>query len=526
MLTAESRVADVICRAALHLLPAKAKIADLDLNDVQKAAAERQQYLNRIREAARKRDILTWGKLLFPQKFSLGFCEELHGYFIKIRHDGFTCTEAPRGTAKTTIKCFLIPLFQALVEPETFKHYLNVQSTERKALAINRMIKKELETNLNLIAVYGDQRSKRWTDGQFILKNGVIFSCLGAGQSIRGIMEDAVRPDNVLVDDLYDREDIGNPEATKKKNEWFWGDLYPAMAQSGKTCMHFQGTAINKSDLLEELRTKAGIVWKSFKTILDFAKKLVIWPEQKSFDQVIAQRDTMPITIWEREFENKRRDDASALIKEAWLTGWEFELAWLHRQIREGRDPKRVENARLGKERIMVLETIRLGQDPSIGKNQKSDLTGTVLTYVTHFSDAPKEKHYWLVDVREARLTIDARCEVLKQIVEGRPHDLKQLTINIEAIGAFDDYATIAQQRVSAQVLRTSHVPDKLTNLENKSIHFSKQRVHLNAGLPTSVKTTIREQLINNTPAHDDVRDAILLTLDGPRKGPGIWVIE
>ncbi|MBX4215801.1 hypothetical protein KW797_02550 [Candidatus Parcubacteria bacterium] len=515
-------LSEAITRVALALIPDGADVSKFGLSETQKEEALRQFRYRKIRDAAAKKDILKWGKLLFGFKFPLGFCPELHEYFVDIRRAGFTGTEAPRGTAKTTIRCFLIPLFQALVEPTSYRHYLNVQATEDKALAVNRAIKRELEINDDLIAVYGEQKGERWTDGQFVLKNGVVFSCLGAGQSIRGVNYNNIRPDYCVVDDLFDRGDINNPASTREKNEWFWSDLYPALAQFGQVSMHVQGTAINSVDLLMELKGKVGVVWRSFKTVMNWAKKLVIWPEQKTFDQVMAQQAFMPITIWEREFQNQRRDGAASIIKEEWLSSWEYDPTELRKQLREGRDPARLAK----KERLLILDTVLLGNDPSIGKKQKSDFTGTALTLVTHWTDAPEEQEFWIEDARELKASVDGRCDQLKKICEARPADSPVNEARIEAIAGFDDYASIAQGRLPVPVTRINHVLDKLTNLENKSLPFQKGRVHLNAKLPLSIKQTVKEQLTTNEPPHDDVRDAILLTIDVQRKGPGMWVIE
>ena len=204
-----------------------------------RAEMNRQARMRLARLAAAEGDILTWGQALFPEKFPLPFCQELHGYFVSIRGEAFTNTEAPRGHAKTTIECFLIPLYQALVEPESFRHYLNVQATSTKADAVNMAIKLELEENAELRELYGDQVTKsRWTNSQFVLANNVIFSSIGAGQSIRGINYRNIRPDYILIDDLYDEEDINNVEATEKKNDWFWGSLYKARAIGRRTSMH------------------------------------------------------------------------------------------------------------------------------------------------------------------------------------------------------------------------------------------------------------------------------------------------
>ena len=175
-------------------------------DDVRIFELKRSARLTVARQAAERKDILLWGKALFPAKFYLPYCRALHEYFVEIRGAEFTSTKAPRNHAKTAIKCFLIPIFQALYEPETFRHYLNVQATDRKALAINTSIRDELTGNDLLISLVGNQVGARWTDQQFVLKNGVIFTAVSAGQSIRGINYNQERPDYWIVDDLYNEE--------------------------------------------------------------------------------------------------------------------------------------------------------------------------------------------------------------------------------------------------------------------------------------------------------------------------------
>lgn len=278
----------------------------------------RQSRLEIARRAAKDKDILLWGWALFPDKFELPFCAKLHGYFVKIRGFEFTDTEAPRNHAKTTIKCFLIPLFQALEEPETFRHYINIQATQQKALAVNMAIKTELESNDLLIELYGDQCGVKWTDSQFVLTNGVIFSAIGAGQSVRGLNYLNRRPDYFIIDDLYDEEDIYNPESTKKKGLWFWGSLYSARAKSRRTSIHFQGTAINPYDMLEELKTKPGVVAKSFRAIEDEEKEIVLWPELNTIESLRIDRIRMGPIIFAREMQNERLDEETTILKRSY----------------------------------------------------------------------------------------------------------------------------------------------------------------------------------------------------------------
>jgi predicted phage terminase large subunit-like protein len=277
--------------------------------------SERQGRIEFARRAAKRKDILGWGEALFPEKFELPFCHKLHDYFIDIRSDEFTNTEAPRYHSKTTIKCFLIPIFQALEEPKTFRHYLNVQATDDKALEVNRAIRVELETNDLLREMYGDQIGERWTDQRFVLANGVIFSAIGAGKSVRGINYRNVRPDYIIIDDLYDEDDIYSPTTTQKKTKWFWSSLYPARAKARKTSIHIQGTAINGDDLLEEAKKKPGIRSRTFKAVEEWEKGIVLWPELNTLQSLKVDQIRMGPIIFAREMQNERMDETTVILK-------------------------------------------------------------------------------------------------------------------------------------------------------------------------------------------------------------------
>jgi len=208
-------------------------------------------------------------------------------------------------------------LFQALEEPDQFRHYLNVQATQEKALDVNRSIRAELEMNEIIRAMYGEQMGERWTDQRFVTSKGVIFSAIGAGQSVRGINYRNVRPDYLIVDDLYDEEDIHNPDATKKKNNWFWSSLYPARAKSRRTSIHVQGTAINPYDLLEELKTRPSVKSATFQAIEDEAAGKILWPELHTLESLKQDRILMGPIIFAREQQNERLDETTTILRRA-----------------------------------------------------------------------------------------------------------------------------------------------------------------------------------------------------------------
>lgn len=468
----------------------------------------RQARIEVARRAAARKDILAWGKALFPEKFDLPFCQEMHGYFVQIRGEEFTSTEAPRGHAKTTIKCFLIPLFQALNEPETFRHYLNVQATADKALAINTAIRTEIEENEELRELYGNQVGySKWTDRQFVLRNGVVFTAIGAGQSVRGINYRSLRPDYIAADDLYDEEDINSSESTAKKSKWFWGSLYKARAIGRRTSIHVQGTATNAGDLLEELKKDSSVKSETFRAVKDWDKKLVLWVEANTFESLERDRVRMGTIIFMREMQNERRDDATSIVKAAWLEGWEY-------------DP---DTLNFSEER--KLAGVLLGVDPSIGATKESDFTGVALVYEVRTPEATADgSDYYIDGLWNEHLSFDGRLSLLRaiktaQMERGRPVTLA----NIEGIAGFKDFSSKAKG-TGLPVREVDKVQNKITNLENKSHYFENRRVRLNKNLPKALKDMLVHQLTNNNPKHDDLRDGLLLVLKG-REKPRLRVI-
>jgi hypothetical protein len=437
--------------------------------------------------------------MLFPDKFPLNFCTDLHQYLVDIRHEEFTNTEAPRNHSKTTIKCFLVPIFQALVEPWRFRHYLNVQATGEKASAVNMAIRNEIERNEELRELYDNQIGPfRWNESQFVLRNGTIFTSVGAGQSIRGLNYSNIRPDYIIVDDLYNEEDINNVESTLRKNAWFWGSLYPARAKTRICSLHVQGTAINNEDLMEKLKTQERWKSKTFRAILDWDKKVVLWPELNTMESLEADKEDMGSIIFFREMMNERRDAESAIIKESWLEGWEY-------------DPGEFD---LDAE-WQVLAVI-LGVDPSIGEKDTADFTG--MGRVFHIKNRKSGQELYLIDgLLNEHLSLEKRVEATEKMASeqlSRYPALNPTSVRIEGISGFKDFAQTVANRTSLPVNIIDQVRDKISTLENKSHFFENRKMRLNKYIPKKLKDMLRYQLITNYPKNDDLRDGVLLTLD------------
>lgn len=479
-----------------------------DLSPEQRAALHHLARVAAAKKCAEEGDVLGWGRALFPEKFPKPFCRELHEYLAEIMSEPRTVTEAPRGHAKTTIKCFLVPLYLALNHPDLFHHFLNVQSTQAKALAVNTSIQFELENNRELIALYGVQKTTlKWTDQQFVTAKGIIFTAVGTGQSIRGLNYRNKRPDYIVVDDLYDEEDVNNVDATEKKNAWFWGSLYPARAATRVTSIHVQGTAVNDADLLALLKDKRGWRTNSFSAIKDWEKWIPLWPEAHSAEDLKQDYDTMPRIIFMREMQNSRRDAGTSIVKPEWLNNWEYDPSTLG----------------LGTQRIVL--GVRLIIDPSIGKKKENDASGFAVIMKTQSVVVPSAlPTYYIEELYNERLSLQDRLDLAKRIEVGRRAEARLTEGAVESISGFDDFGDLVSKTLTVPVTRINKVPDKVSHLEKKSQFFQNGRVFISMHISPELRAELKKQLTTNHPRHDDLRDAVLHGLDDESGNWSSWV--
>jgi len=452
-----------------------------NIHGITKENLIRSAKIELIKRYAKSGDILAWGKLLFPDKFFREFCHELHDYFISICDKPMTATLAPRGSSKTTVRCFLIPMFFGLNQPDKYKYFLNVQSTATKAIDVNNSIKNEIENNELLHSVYGDLIGEKWTEKLFQLKNGVVFGSVGAGESMRGKNFHNIRPDHIIIDDLYDDEDINNVTRIEKKTRWVWGTLFPARAVGDNTCIHFQGTAIAKYDILHDLSKKDGCEFRKFKAIKDDGTPL--YKELYTLKDLEDFKELMGSIIFMREYQNEPRDDENAIIKTTWI-----------QYISDIPENEK------------IVERL-CGVDPSIGEKEISDATGIAVIYKT--KDENNVEKYYIVDLYNERISMHERIKLLKNL-----HEKYNFTrVFVESIAGFKDFTAELRRQSNLPISEIKSVKDKISTLENRSHNFENSKVFIISSLSAKLQNILVEQLTTNHPQHDDLRDAVLLCL-------------
>lgn len=497
-------------KKATRLLSKQAKIVATALKEGRISVDEAEDLISLLEFEMRRRDILAWGAYYFPDKFSLPFCYELHEYLCDIADKPKTVTLAPRGHAKTTIKCFLIPLYYALNYPKKYRHFLNLQSTSTKSVGVNLSIRLELETNEKLIADYGDMKTadEKWTERQFVLKNGVVFSGIGAGESVRGINYRNVRPDYVIADDLYDDDCIENPNMVRKINTWFWSSIYKCVANDRPVSFQIQGTAINREDLMHSLSNKEGWVFRKFTAVKDWDRGIVLWVENphNTIEKQAQDKADMGSINYAREMENEVRDEATAIIKRRDIQYYDG------RQLLTKSEALDIQRKERLPETPEYVVWCRGAVDPAEKTKEINDFTGLVAAYKSSL------ENYYIFAAENYKKTFH---ENKTFIVEWA----KRLRLDRLII------ETNKGQALHDEIQRTTGIPlegkaetkDKLTRKRAQSAKFENHKVFISMLIPEPIRNELIEQLTINVPPHDDLSDALMNVLETDDRG-GLFI--
>jgi predicted phage terminase large subunit-like protein len=258
----------------------------------------------------------------------------------------FIAIAAPRRHAKTTAGTIAYGLAELLFRQRRF--CVIVSDTETQAASFVQQMSMELQTNKELIELFGLKKNEKGevaflrdsqTDIIVEFEDGQTFRVVakGAEQKLRGLLWNNKRPDLVIVDDLENDELVMNKERRDKLKRWFKAALIPMMSKSGK--MRYWGTILHEDSVLNNLMPKRHekkffrsddlkewaeypykMMWRSIKYRAhnkDFSK--ILWPEAWPKDRLqMLQKeytDSGTSDIYSQEMLNEPIDESVALVK-------------------------------------------------------------------------------------------------------------------------------------------------------------------------------------------------------------------
>lgn len=264
---------------------------------------------------------------------------------------------APRFFAKSTAITFAYVLANLLFR--NHRHVLILSSNEELASGFLGDIRIELQENDALIDTFKIQKFRKESETEIIVElvDGYKFRVVakGAGQRMRGLKWDRMRPDLVVGDDLEDDETVLNQERRNKFKRWFYGAVVPIVNDGG--LIRMVGTIVHQDSLLEnfmpDLKAKSTVITplKTYSTRKNppwLAAKYRahdsadprqashwLWPEQKSPDELCRMyedyKDRGIADLYGQEMLNEPLDESTVFFKEEWFKTSPMTEEWSRR---------------------------------------------------------------------------------------------------------------------------------------------------------------------------------------------------
>lgn len=306
---------------------------------------------------------------------------------------------APRGHAKSTTFTFKDTMHAALYE---YKHYIIILSdSSDQADGFLADIKTEFEENASLIEDFGHLEGKVWKSNVMLTSTGIKVESIGSGKKIRGRRHRNWRPDLIVLDDVENDENVATPEQRRKLYNWFVkavskaGDSYTDIVYIG-TVLHYdsllskvlknpeygarkyQGVirfaesepqkrlwdawAVLYSDLIKEENERKSDALEFFEVNKDemLLGTKVLWEEKNPYYKLMIMKLTEGDAAFNSEIQNDPIDPDNCDFQEEWFDFWDD----------EGRETPNFSDNKF----IFIA-----ANDPSLGKNKKSDTSSIIL---------------------------------------------------------------------------------------------------------------------------------------------------
>lgn len=184
------------------------------------------------------------------------FHRELWGYCCSSKP--LVAVAAPRGHAKSTAVSLSYVLAAALFRNRTF--ILLISDTEGQAKEFLGDIKKELQTNENLIGLFGVKKFTKDTETDIIVQmdDGYQFRIIAKGseQKVRGLKWNHLRPDLIVCDDIENDEIVMNQDRREKFRNWMLKALLPCRSPHG--IVRIVGTILHLDSFLARICPEDG----------------------------------------------------------------------------------------------------------------------------------------------------------------------------------------------------------------------------------------------------------------------------
>ena len=231
------------------------------------------------------RDIRAFNVTCLSHHFTITPISVFHDYifdrFLKTMYtNAREAVAAPRGYGKTSIISCSIPLFSVCLG--LYRFMAICADTSGQAEDYLSVIKEELEFNENIAMLYPHAFGvgKVWRQDRIVTRNGICILALGTGGKIRGRKYKNLRPELVILDDIYNLSHKYSATLSKQVEEWVSNDVLKCGAPGRPLDVYFVGTVIGSTCLLNKfIKGDDYPIWncKVFKAFISFPKNMELW---------------------------------------------------------------------------------------------------------------------------------------------------------------------------------------------------------------------------------------------------------
>ncbi len=351
-----------------------------------------------IRRQLGQLDYEFFGRAYFSEYVSLPPCQFHHEQYAEMKRieengGGETVIiAAPRESAKSTSWNTIYTANNAVYGK---KHYIVlVSDSSDQAIDDLKQVKTALEENEYILEDFGSLKGNAtWKTDAILTKNDVLMCAKGSGKKIRGIKHRQYRPDLIILDDVENDENVRSPDQRKYLMNWF--NKVVMNAGSKNTDVVVIGTILHYDSLLNNLLQKPGYRTRKYKAVINDSNS-PLWDEWANiYKDLTKSKKTDPVTgesgnIKEaREFFEAHKEEMTAGTKVIWQEAKDLyyykrkyidlgPAAYNSEYQNEPIDP---DNSWITPddfqyyEDLPPLTIIKGALDPSLGKNEKSDLS-------------------------------------------------------------------------------------------------------------------------------------------------------
>ncbi|MCZ8512413.1 phage terminase large subunit [Paenibacillus filicis] len=314
-------------------------------------------------------------------------------------HNSFLGFIAPRSHAKTILGTTITALYIICFQIHPYLVIINNKQEGAKQVLTN--IKFELENNDELIRDFGDMYNRRkWSESEIITANNILVEAVGSGDAIRGKNHLGNRP-WVLIDDLEKDPDVYSPTYRDKMHNWFNSTIVPLGSPTqGGTKIIWVGTILHNDAVLNRIiKNDTRFKTKRYSAITSWPERMDLWEQwglilnKRDWDEAENEDHAKEIAnLKAREFYDSNMIDMEEGAEVLWKERISlYDLMVIRQANRKSflteyiGDPKDDTTVLFRDFTYYELSDINMDDldiygavDPSLGKNDKSDLSAIV----------------------------------------------------------------------------------------------------------------------------------------------------